>query len=60
MEALYFLVPFSVVVVFFSIWLFLNMSEGGQFDDMVGPALRVIQDDDKPASPEKTASRLPD
>jgi cbb3-type cytochrome oxidase maturation protein len=48
MEALYLLVPFSVVVVFFSIWLFLNMSDSGQFDDMVGPALRVVQDDDLP------------
>jgi cbb3-type cytochrome oxidase maturation protein len=50
MEALYLLVPFSVVVVFFSIWLFLNMSDSGQFDDMVGPALRVVQDDDLPES----------
>lgn len=51
MEALYLLVPFSVVVVFFSIWLFLNMSDSGQFDDMVGPALRVVQDDDTPDVP---------
>lgn len=46
MEALYFLIPFSVVIVFFSIWLFLKMSDSGQFDDMEGPALRILQDDD--------------
>ena len=46
MEALYFLVPFSVLVVFFTIWLFLRMHDSGQFDDMEGPALRILQDDD--------------
>jgi cbb3-type cytochrome oxidase maturation protein len=62
MEALYLLVPFSVVVVFFSIWLFLNMSDSGQFDDMVGPALRIVQDDDtlvdKPVAAPGTAGGL--
>lgn len=47
MESLYLLVPLSVVIVFISIWLFLSMSDGGQFDDMVGPAMRVVQDDDR-------------
>ena len=32
MEALYLLIPFSVLVVFFSIWLFLRMHDSGQFD----------------------------
>lgn len=46
MEALYLLVPMSVVVVFFTIWLFFNASDGGQFDDLVGPGMRILQDDD--------------
>ncbi|KRB66332.1 cbb3-type cytochrome oxidase assembly protein CcoS [Noviherbaspirillum sp. Root189] len=46
MEALYLLVPMSVLVVFFTIWLFFNASDGGQFDDLVGPAMRILQDDD--------------
>ena len=47
MEALYLLVPMSVVVVFFTIWLFFNASDGGQFDDLVGPAMRILQDNDR-------------
>jgi cbb3-type cytochrome oxidase maturation protein len=47
MDALYLLVPLSIVSVFAAIWVFFRMSDGGQFEDMVGPALRVLQDDDK-------------
>jgi cbb3-type cytochrome oxidase maturation protein len=47
MEALYLLVPFSVLVVFFAIWIFFTAADGGQFDDMVGPAMRIVQDDDR-------------
>lgn len=46
MEALYLLIPFSVGVVFVAIWLFFKASDAGQFDDLVGPGLRVLQDDD--------------
>lgn len=46
MEALYLLIPLSIVIVFIAIWLFFKMSDSGQFDDMVGPALRILQDDD--------------
>jgi cbb3-type cytochrome oxidase maturation protein len=47
MESMYILVPISVVIVFIAIWVFFSMSDSGQFDDMVGPALRILQDDDK-------------
>ena len=46
MEALYLLVPLSVVLVFGALWLFFKASDSGQFDDLVGPGLRVLQDDD--------------
>ncbi|MDQ9170517.1 cbb3-type cytochrome oxidase assembly protein CcoS [Oxalobacteraceae bacterium R-40] len=46
MESLYLLIPLSIVIVFIAIWVFFSMSDSGQFDDMVGPALRVLQDDD--------------
>lgn len=46
MEALYLLIPLSILVVFGAIWLFFRMSDSGQFDDVVGPALRILQDDD--------------
>jgi cbb3-type cytochrome oxidase maturation protein len=54
MEALYLLVPLSVLIVFLAIWLFFRMSDSGQFDDMVGPAMRVVQDDDRSDEKEGT------
>lgn len=48
MEALYILIPLSVLIIFIAIWAFFNMSDSGQFDDMVGPAMRILQDDDRP------------
>ncbi|MYN27769.1 cbb3-type cytochrome oxidase assembly protein CcoS [Duganella levis] len=48
MEALYLLIPLSVVLVFVALWIFFRASDDGQFDDLVGPALRILQDDDKP------------
>ncbi len=47
MEALYLLIPISILIVFIAIWVFFGMSDSGQFDDMVGPALRLLEDDDK-------------
>jgi len=47
MESLYLLIPISVALVFGALWLFFVASDDGQFDDMVGPALRVLQDDDR-------------
>ncbi len=49
MEALYLLIPMSIVVVFIAIWIFFRASDGGQFDDLVGPGERILQDDDKSA-----------
>ena len=50
MEALYLLIPLSIVIVFIAIWLFFRASDSGQFDDLVGPAMRILQDDDRPKS----------
>ena len=47
MEALYLLVPLSIAVVFAAIWLFFRMSDDGQFDDLVSPGWRILEDDDK-------------
>ena len=47
MEALYLLIPLSILIVFIALWVFFKASDGGQFDDLVGPGLRLLQDDDK-------------
>ena len=47
MEALYLLVPLSVVLVFaiaIAVWWSLR---NGQYDDLEGPCYRVLMDDDK-------------
>jgi cbb3-type cytochrome oxidase maturation protein len=56
MESLYLLIPLSIVIVFIAIWIFFIASDGGQFDDMVGPALRILQDDDRTDAPHQPSS----
>ncbi len=46
MESLYLLIPLSVVAVFVALWVFFKAMDSGQFDDLEGPALRILQDDD--------------
>lgn len=48
MEALYLLIPLSILIVFVAIWIFFRASDSGQFDDLKGPAERLLQDDDRP------------
>lgn len=50
MEALYLLIPMSIVIVFVAIWIFFRASDSGQFDDLEGPGMRILQDDDLPDS----------
>lgn len=47
MEVLYILIPVSIAIVFLAIWIFFRASDSGQFDDLVGPGIRVVQDDDR-------------
>lgn len=51
MESLYLLVPLSVLIVFAAIAVFWWMSGNGQFDDLEGPAERILFDDDAPPPP---------
>lgn len=46
MEALYLLVPLSVMLVAFAVWIFFGAADSGQFDDLEGPALRILNDDE--------------
>lgn len=48
MESLYLLIPISVILIFLVGWIFLWAVKSGQFDDMEGPAHRILMDDDKP------------
>lgn len=48
MDILYLLVPLSVVLVFLIGAVFWFALRGGQFDDLEGPALMIVADDDSP------------
>jgi len=48
MESLFLLIPLSLLLVGLAIWVFLRMSDTGQFDDMEGPAHSILMDDDRP------------
>ena len=48
MESLYLLIPLSVVLVFVIAAAFWWSVRSGQFDDMEGPAYRILMDDDRP------------
>ncbi|MBI2306573.1 MAG: cbb3-type cytochrome oxidase assembly protein CcoS [Rhodocyclales bacterium] len=48
MESLYLLIPLSVVLVFLIGVAFWWSVKSGQFDDMEGPAYRILMDDDRP------------
>ncbi len=49
MDILFLLIPLSLVLVFAIGALFWWALSGGQFDDLEGPAHRVLQDDDSAA-----------
>lgn len=56
MEILYLLVPLSVVFVFLIGAIFWWSLRSGQFEDLEGPAYRILRDDDSIAdedSPDK-------
>lgn len=48
MEILYLLIPLSLVLLAVIVWALLWAVHGGQFDDLEGPAHRIIFDDDSP------------
>jgi cbb3-type cytochrome oxidase maturation protein len=52
MESLYLLIPVSVVLVFVIAGLFWWSVRSGQFDDLEGPAHRIIMDRDVKQAPE--------
>jgi cbb3-type cytochrome oxidase maturation protein len=55
-EIMYLLVPLSVVLVFVIGAVFWFSLRGGQFDDLEGPAYRILMDDDKPLDSPSKAS----
>ena len=51
MEILFVLIPVSVAFVVAIAVVFLWAVKSGQFEDMEGPAHRIVMDDDAPTQP---------
>lgn len=51
MDILYLLIPLSLVFVAAIAVVFLWAVKSGQFEDMEGPAHRILMDDEYPSSP---------
>ena len=57
MDVLFLLIPLSVLLVLVIGVIFWMALRGGQFDDLEGPGLKVLMDDDTPASATAAPSR---
>lgn len=60
MESLYLLIPLSIVLAFVIAVVFWWATRSGQFDDMEGPAHRILMDDDRPAAPKADTPTPPE
>jgi cbb3-type cytochrome oxidase maturation protein len=56
MEIIYLLIPLSLLLVGLIVWIFIWAIRSGQFDDMEGPAHRILMDDDDPVDEDKEDS----
>jgi cbb3-type cytochrome oxidase maturation protein len=48
MDIIFLLIPLAMVLVVFIVWVFLWAVRSDQFDDLEGPAHRILMDDDEP------------
>ncbi len=53
MNILFLLIPISLVIMGIEIWVFLWAIRSGQFEDLEGPAHRILMDDDDPRIPRR-------
>lgn len=51
MDILYLLIPLGIVILGVAIGAFIWAVRSGQFEDMEGPAHRILMDDDDPKIP---------
>ncbi|SEM09106.1 cbb3-type cytochrome oxidase assembly protein CcoS [Halomonas caseinilytica] len=51
MSVLYLLIPLSLVLLGLAVWAFFWAVNNDQFDDLEGPAYRILFDEDDPPAP---------
>lgn len=57
MRILYLLIPMALGVIGVALWAFLWAVRTGQFDDLEGPAHRILMDDDDPRIPRSSRGK---
>ena len=53
MDILFLLIPISLIIMGIAVWVFLWAIRSGQFEDLEGPAHRILMDDDDPLIPHR-------
>ena len=48
MDIIFLLIPLALVIVVIIVWIFMWAVRSDQFDDLEGPAHRILMDDDEP------------
>ncbi|MBI3562026.1 MAG: cbb3-type cytochrome oxidase assembly protein CcoS [Gammaproteobacteria bacterium] len=54
MTILYLLIPLGLLLLGIALWAFMWAVRSGQFDDLEGPAHRILMDDDDPRLPHQS------
>ena len=57
MDILFLLIPISLIIVAIAVWVFMWAIRSGQYEDLEGPAHRILMDDDDPLVPRKPESK---
>ncbi len=60
MDILFLLIPISLVVMGIAIGIFLWAIKSGQYEDLEGPAHRILMDDDDPRIPGNQSKKEPE
>lgn len=58
MEILYLLIPLGILILGIAIGALIWAVKSGQFEDMEGPAHRILMDDDDPLIPQNLGRNL--
>jgi len=53
MEVIYFLIPVMILLGLVMVGIFFWATRSGQYDDLEGPANRILMDDDDPLLPKR-------
>ena len=54
MDIVFLLIPLALALVGIIVWVFMWAVKSDQFDDLEGPAHRILMDDDKPPAKKET------